>query len=370
MKMNLSRKLLLFAAAVGIIVALILPRSLIAANKSQIVEEIVARVNDDIITLSDYQKAEESLPAEVKQDCDNCTPDQINAMLTSEKKNLLRSLIDSSLLIQRAKDLGISVDTDVVKRLDSIRVQNGLPSMDALQKAVESEGLDWEDYKERIKNNLLTQRVIQQEVGGSIKIGTEDAQKYYEAHKSEFVRPEEVDISDIYFNTKGKSPEETATIEQKAETVLKRLQAGEDFAALARRNSDGPTATDGGELGLFKRGVLVPAIEKAVFALKHNEITGLIHTTDGIEILKLNEHYDEGLQPLSKVENDIEEKLYEQRIQPAMRTYLDKLRRDSYVVVKPGYVDTGSTGGSNVIQEISPNSDQIKTKRKTKKVNG
>ncbi|MGC2253122.1 MAG: SurA N-terminal domain-containing protein, partial [Candidatus Acidiferrales bacterium] len=125
-----------------------------------IIEEIIARVNNDIITLSDYQKAEASLLPEVQQDCQGCTDAKISGMVADEKKNLLRDLIDRSLLVQRAKDLNINVDTDVIKELDSIRQQNGLPSMDALEKAVEGTGANWEDYKQLLQNQLLTQRVI------------------------------------------------------------------------------------------------------------------------------------------------------------------------------------------------------------------
>ena len=338
------------AASIAILASL-LPSMLRASGN--VVEEIIARVNNDIITLSDYQKAEAGLPEQIQQECQGCPQDKVAAMLADEKKNLLRSLIDNSLLIQRAQDLNISVDTDVVKQLDQIRQQNNLPSMEALQKAVESQGIGWEDYKEQLKDSLLTQRVIQQEVGSTIKISNEDVQKYYDEHKADFVKPEEVDISEIFFKTDGKTPAEVTTIEQKADVVLKRINAGEDFGALARRNSEGPTASDGGELGIHKRGELAPEMENAVFSLHKGDTTGLIHTSGGIEILHVNQHFDAGQQPLDKVEMDIENHLYQQQIQPAMRQYLDKLRRDSYVVVKAGYTDSGSVGGSFVIKEIT-----------------
>lgn len=350
-----------FALAVSTaILALSIPAMLRASGK--VVEEIVARVNNDVITLSDYQKAESGLPEQVQQECQGCAPDKTAAMLADEKKNLLRSLIDNSLLVQRAQDLGITVDTDLVRQLDQIRQQNNLASMEALQKAVEAQGIAWEDYKEQLRNNLLTQKVIQQDVGSSIKISNEEIQNYYSQHKTDFVKPEEVDISEIFFNTSGKTPAETAAIEQKAEGVLKRLNAGEDFAALSRRNSDGPTASDGGELGVRKSGDLPPDLEKTVFALHKGDTTGLIHTSSGLEILHVNQHFDAGLQPLDKVEMDIENHLYQQQIQPAMRQYLDRLRRDSYVVVKAGYTDSGSVGGSFVIKELSP-SDKSKKKQ-------
>lgn len=331
-----------------------------------IVEEIIARVNNDIITLSDYQKAEASLLPEVQQDCQGCTDAKISGMVADEKKNLLRDLIDRSLLVQRAKDLNINVDTDVIKELDSIRQQNGLPSMDALEKAVEGTGANWEDYKQRLQNQLLTQRVIQQEVGPTVKIANDEIQKYYEAHKSEFVKPEEVDISGIFFSTENKSPQEVAAIKEKAEALEKRVKAGEDFGALAKRFSEGPTANQEGELGEFKQGELTPDIEKVVFAMKKGDSTDVIEASNppGFQIFHVNQHFEAGLQPLSKVEDDIENQLYQSRIQPALRQYESQLRKDSYVVVTAGYVDTGGASSGSVIQEVPYGSDKNKAKKK------
>ncbi|MGH9727756.1 MAG: peptidylprolyl isomerase [Candidatus Acidiferrales bacterium] len=329
-----------------------------------IVEQIIARVNNDMITMSDYQKAENSLQQEAQQDCQGCTPEKINQLVAEEKKNLLRDLIDQSLLVQRAKDLNISVETDVVKELDAVRQENKLASMDALQKAVESQGISWEDYKDQFRNKILTQKVISQEVGSTVRIGSGEVQKYYDAHKNEFVKPEGVDLSVIFFSTENKTPQQVALIQQKAEGVLKRLKSGDDFAALAKRFSEGPTSTQGGELGSYKRGQLTPDLEKLVFSLKKGDVTNVIPASNGIQIIRVNQHFDAGLQPLSNVEQDVENAIYQQKIQPAMRKYLTQLRKDSYVVVKAGYTDSGGVSGNSVIQEVPYSADGGKAKKK------
>jgi len=335
--------------------------------KGTIVEEIIARVNNDIITMSDYQKAEGALRQEAQQDCQGCTPEKINELVAQEKKNLLRDLIDQSLLVQRAKDLDINVETDVVKRLDEVRQQNKLPSMDALQKAVESQGISWEDYKSQLRDSIRTQRVISEEVGSTVHIGSDEVQKYYDAHKNEFMKPEEVDLSVIFFSTENKTPQEVAAIQQKAEGILKRLKSGDDFGELAKRVSEGPTSAQGGELGSYKRGELAPDLEKLVFGMKKGDLTDVIHTSNGLQIIRVNQHFDAGLQPLDKVEQEVENALYQQKIQPALRKYLTQLRKDSYVVVKAGYTDSGGVGGSSVIQETTYSADQGKKKKKEDK---
>ncbi|HKV28098.1 MAG TPA: peptidylprolyl isomerase [Candidatus Acidoferrales bacterium] len=356
-------KKLSFVFSIAVIV-FFLPAFVYASGS--VVEQIIARVNNDMITMSDYQKAENSLQQEAQQDCQGCTPEKINEIVAEGKKNLLRDLIDQSLLVQRAKDMDISVETDVVKRLDTVRQQNKLDSMDALQKAVESQGISWEDYKDQLRNSILTQRVISEAVGSTVRIGSDEVQKYYDAHKNEFVKPEGVDLSVIFFSTENKTPQEVTVIQQKAEGVLKRLKSGDDFAALAKRFSEGPSSAEGGELGSYKRGELTPDLEKLAFSLKKGDITDVIPAPNGLQILRVNQHFDAGLQPLSNVEQEVENDLYQQKIQPAMRKFLTQLRKDSYVVVKAGYTDSGGVSGASVIQEVPYSADQGKKKKDAK----
>jgi len=199
-------------------------------DSGKTVEEIIARVNNEIITRSEYDKSLATADEEVRQDCQGkCTPEQLQAALADRKKTTLRDLIDQSLLAQRGKDMGISVETDVVKQLDQIRISNKLGSMDDLEKAVSSQGLNWEDFKNGIRNRILTQKVISQEVGSHISIGESDGRKYYEEHKAEFVRPEQVALREIIVSTDGKKEAELPDLKKKAETSLKHVKDGEYF---------------------------------------------------------------------------------------------------------------------------------------------
>jgi parvulin-like peptidyl-prolyl isomerase len=175
-----------------------------AQGKTLVVEEIVARVNNEIITTEDVEHARTSVQSEVQQECQNCTPQQVQVQVDAKGKNLLRDLIDQSLLAQRAKDIGIKVDTEVIKRLDGIRQQYKLADMDALEKEVTKSGQDYEDFKKQIQNQLLTQELIRKEVGSRIITSHEDVVKYYNDHKSEFVRPETVVLREIFVSTEGK----------------------------------------------------------------------------------------------------------------------------------------------------------------------
>lgn len=339
----------------------------VSATEGKVVEEIVARVNNEVITRSEFERAKASADEDAKSDCQNrCTPEQLSQLVEDRKKNALRELIDQSLLVQRAKDMGISVEPDVIKQLDQIRIENKLPSMEALEEAVSKQGLNWEDFKNNIRTGLLTKKVIGSEVGSHINVPKDEIQKYYDEHKQEFMRPEQVALRSIEVNTTGKDAAEVAELKKKAETARKRIQDGEDFGEIAKRYSDGATAKQGGYLGQYKRGELSKELEDTVFNMKRNALTEVMETKQGFLIMQVLEHYDEGEQTLAKVENEISDKLYSKRMEPALREYLKTLREESYVVIKPGYQD--AAGGSNSeIQEVSATPEVTKSRKGHKK---
>ncbi|HEX4535973.1 MAG TPA: peptidylprolyl isomerase [Candidatus Acidoferrum sp.] len=346
------------------------PETKVNPNSGRVVEEIIARVNNEIITQSEYEKAKVAAADEAKQDCQgHCTPEQLQIAIEDRQKNALRDLIDQSLLVQRGKDMGLSVEPDVIKKLDQIRIQNNINSMEDLEKAVSAQGVNWEDFKNNIRNGVLTQRVISSEVGSHITIGHDEIEKYYNEHKSEFVRPEQVALRSIEVNTEKKSPEEIVELKKKAETTLKRLKDGEDFGEMAKRFSDGSTAKQGGFLGVYKRGELSKELEDTVFKMRKNDITDVMDTKQGFLILQVLEHYDEGEQTLAKVEPEITDKLYTARMEPAMREYVKTLREQSYVIIKPGYQDIAG-GGNSEIQEMSATAEASKKTKKAHKKYG
>ena len=348
--------------------AALVPSGARAQTKSLVVEEIIARVNNDVITMSDYQKAEEQLREEVAHDCQGCPQEKLFAEFKEQQKDLLRGLIDQSLMVQRAKDMGVSVESDVIKRLDDVRKQNGLASLEDLEKAVEGSGLAWEDYKTTIRNGLLTQEVVRREVGSHINIGNDEVKQYYDAHPQEFTRPEQVVLSEIFLSTEGKSPEEIESVQKKAEDLRNRVMKGDDFNEIAKRYSEGSTAKDGGDLGTFKQTELAPQLEEVVFKMEKGQITDVIQTKTGFEVLKVENHYQAGLQPQAKVENEIMNRLYMRKMQPQMRDYLGQLREESYVMVKPGYTDSAAVAGASVITEVQPTPDVAQKKKEKKKV--
>jgi len=326
-----------------------------AGQDDTVVEEIIARINNSIVTRADLRRSREQLLAESHQQ----DPPGPAGDIKEREKDLLRDLIDQQLLLQKGEELGISADTDVVKRLDELRKQIHADSMEDLEKAAQAQGVSWEEFKQNLKNSIITQHVISQEVGGHITVSQQEIQQFYDQHKSDMERPEQVRMSEILISTqtapsvktsKGEnalpeppSPEVVAAAKAKADKVYDLLKKGGDFAALAKQYSDGPTAADGGDLEYFKRGTLSNDLETMVFAMNPGGYTEPVRTNQGWVILKVTEHQTPGIPPLKEIEGRIQEQIYMTKMQPALRDYLTKLREDAYIDVRAGYTDTGAS---------------------------
>ncbi len=303
-----------------------------------VAEDIIARVNDQIITQSDYNRALSELDQEGREHGES-----MQAISTAHK-DLLRNLIDQQLWLAKGKELNITGETELVKRLDEIRKQYNLETIEDLEKAAREQGVSFEDFKANIRNQIITQEVMRQEVGEHIQMTPGEIERYYEEHKQDYAQPESMRLSEILIATgSGDDPAKVAAAKAKADDIEARLHAGGDFAQLARSFSDGPTASEGGELGQYKRGQLGKLLEDKTFDLQSGQYTDPILTRQGYIILKVVEHTPGGPRPFKEVEQDVEEAYYMGRMEPAIRDYLNKMRNEAFIQVKQGYVDSGAT---------------------------
>src|ERR1700681_3113535 len=160
---------------------------------TQVVEEIITRVNNQIITRSEFLRSKDQLKEEVKQQ-DAANADKVYGQ---REKDILRDLIDQQLLLEKGKDLGITGDTELIKRLDQMRKEMKLEAMEDLEKAAAAQGLSYEDFKQNLRNQIITQKVIGEEVGSHLSITKEEQQRFYDEHKSEMEQPEAIQLSEI-----------------------------------------------------------------------------------------------------------------------------------------------------------------------------
>jgi peptidyl-prolyl cis-trans isomerase SurA len=309
--------------------------------KTVLVERIIARINNKIITQRQFDKERETLHQQLATQYSGA---QLEQQFNLKSKDLLRDLIDQDLMVQKANDDDINVDTDVIKRLDEIRQQYNMASLEALQEAVEKDGGNWEDFKDQIKRQLLMREVISREVGSRIILTRADAQKYFEAHKEQFDSPPGVHLAEILISTEKHSAAEADTLAKKAESEL---QSGARFADVAKELSDSPSAKEGGDVGFFKEGTVSAEIAKAIANVGVGDISKTLKTQYGYMIFKVLERRVGQHPTFDQVANYVMNYLYEQKVTGGMRGFLTTLRKESYIRLAPGFVDTGAPPGGN-----------------------
>ena len=359
--------------------ALLLP-SLSPADS--VVEEIITRVNNEIITRSEYIRSRDQLKQEIQQQ----DPANADRAFTEKQRDVLRDLIDQQLLLQKGKDLGITGDTELIKRLDEMRKQMNLETMEDLEKAAEAQGASYEDFKQNLRNQIITQKVIGQEVGQHLAMSKDEVKKFYDQHRAEMEQPEQARLSEILIapklpakpapsaDAKPEPPSEAdteaalAAAQAKAQDLLDQIHKGAKFEDLAKRYSDGPSAKDGGDLQSFKRGELSKELEDKVFALKAGEVTDVIRTKQGYVILQATEHQTAGIPTLKEVEPRIQDALYMQKLQPALRAYLTTLREEAFIDYRTGYIDSGASAKQTKPVETTDKEAKAKKLKKKKKL--
>ncbi len=316
------------------------------ASDLKVVEEIVAKCNGDIVTRSDLDKAQIELSEAYRHE--GLAGAALDEKMAQESKHLLQDRIDNLLLVQKAKDLNINVDADLAKRVAAVQKQSGIADPDKFHDWVkEQSGVPFEDFRNDMKNQMLRERVIRQEVGEHISIKHEELEKYYNEHKADFVREERIFLREILVSTEGKDEAGVAAAKKKADDLVTRARRGERFPELARDNSDSITAKSFGALDPYKKGDLAPALESQVWDKPKGYVTDPITVGAGFLILHVEEHHKAGQAELAEVEGEVQDKLYAPRMQPMVRDYLTKLRKEAFLEIKPEYVDSGAAGGKD-----------------------
>lgn len=308
-----------------------------------LVDQIIAKVNGDIVTASDIDRQRKNLQAELKQR--GAKDDQIKQVVAEREKDILKDKIDQMLLVQKAKELNINVDQQFSKYQADLMKQFKVADQDKFQSMVrEQTGTPYEDWRNDIKNTMLTQRVIGQEVQSKIDVPSGEVQKYYEEHKTEFVREEQVFLQEIFLKMDGKND---AAVEKKAKDLVARAKKGEKFHELARDNSDSESAQNGGDIGGVKKGGMDPALEKIVFTNGKNFVTDPIRRPNGFLILKIAEVHQAGQAPFEAVEGEVKDRLYRPKMEPAMKAFMTQLREQAFLEIRSGFVDTGAAPGKD-----------------------
>jgi len=341
----------MFVSRFAVLMAAALPLAFAADVK--VVEEIAAKVNGEIITRGELEQSRKEIEQGLRGE--GLTGAKLQDAVKQYTSNSLRDQIDQLLLVQKAKDLSIKVDSEVTRQLADIQVQardkdgNRITDPDKFHQFIQEQtGMPYEDYRDRLVRQLLSQRVIGQEVGYRINIPEPELHKYYDEHKTEFVRKEQVYLSQIVISTEGKTPEQAAAAEKKAKDLVTRATKGEKFADLVRQYSDDPeTARNGGSLPPYQRGLMPAEMDGPAFKEKKGSILGPFKRPQGFVILRIDERFEAGQPTFEEVKEQIQEVLARPKMEPKIREFLTRLREEAFLEIKDGYIDSGAAPGKD-----------------------
>ena len=307
------------------------PAAAPASGGQEVVEEIVALVNDDIITLSDYRQMFELRIAQLR--AEPLPPEEYDKAYESVKKGLLDYMITEMLLLQKAKELGLNVGEQIKSMIQKIKEDNNLATDADLRRAVEQQGLPYEVWLKQYEDGMMREGVIYTEVARAIVLDDAEIVQYYKKNPAEFTMPTEYKLTAVYLAAETRSAEENEALKAAVDAKLK---GGASFADTAAELSDPPMKDAKGELGTFKHGELDRTLEAAVEKLKAGDTSAWVSTKNGWYLLQLTEKKESALRTFDEARKEVEDKLYNQKRAVKSEEYVKKLREQSYVkILKP-----------------------------------
>jgi peptidyl-prolyl cis-trans isomerase SurA len=322
----------LFAGFFGLALSCLVILPSPATAGSFLSDRIVAIVNGEVITQSDLDEAVFRNLSAVNPELPIGTSERVSG---NDKRFILQSLIERNLQLQLARQKGIIVEpSEVDQAISEMMRRQGIPSLDLFEKNL-PKGLSSEAYRQELKDEITLVKLVERETRSKVVIRDEEVLDYYNAHQEAYKRPSEIRLSMIFIPApKEGSPEAMQAAREKALDILSKINGGADFTETARKESSGPEALHGGDVGYFKPGDLSFSLEKAVAALSVGEVSGVVASSTGWYILKLTDQKAAEVLPFSKVRQEIQRTLFQEKQEQIYRFWLNRLRTISYVEIK------------------------------------
>jgi len=310
-----------------IFVFLLVLNSGVFFSSQEVVEEIIAVVNDDVITRSEY---EGNLRAIFQMLQSQLEGEELTKQYNLMKENLLDTMIRNMLLLQEAREKGFDVTEQVNLYIENLKKENNIETDAQLRQELRKQGMDFEAWRQELEENFLKQALIFNEVDRYIVTDDSEIVSYYKLHPEEFTEPEEYRLRVIYLSSEGKNEEE---LQSKKEEISRRISEGEEMADLATQYSEGPEKESQGDLGSFKKGELEKNLEEAVEKLNPGEIHPWLEARNGWYLLKLEEKKESRIRTFDEVKQEIEKKIFSERKRIKIDEYIDKLLNSNYIKI-------------------------------------
>lgn len=306
-------------------------------SETKVVDEVVAQVNNDVITLSKVKREIKTIvDAEVQQGKDRAAAQR----LVEEKQGeIIASLINEELMIQRAKEAGVDKDADVEvnQRFAQVMKEYGLKTLEALYKEMEKSGVNPQEVRELWRKQAIRELVVQRELHGKIywEASPKEIKDYFEKNKSKFTKPESVVLSEIFLSFAGR---DEAAVRSKAKALVAELRSGADFAKLAVENSDKPdVATTKGKVGTFEVKQLNDKFATAIKGSKIGDVTDPIDLDEvGVNILRVDDRTAASAESYFD-ERTVRMAILSEKLPSRQKEYMAKLRQGAYIKISDSY---------------------------------
>lgn len=318
---------------IGTMVAALLLSGAVA--RAELVDRVAAVVNRDVIALSEVEKRAAPELARLNQAVRD--PQKRAEERTRITKAALDNLIGEKLMEDQIKELGLSVtDAEVDAAVADVKKQNNVTDDTQFERLLSGEGFTVASYKDFLRKQMSRMKLVQLKVTPKVKVSEEDLKAAYTQYTKMESGDAEVHARHILVQVDPKAtPQQVEAARKKAEALAEEARKpGVDFAELAKKKSEGPSAADGGDLGFFRRGVMVPAFEKVAFNLKEGEVSEPVRTQFGWHVLKVEEKRSVDVAPFEQVKGELENKLKMQKTEKYVEQYVQELRQKASVEVK------------------------------------
>jgi peptidyl-prolyl cis-trans isomerase SurA len=306
---------LLFVAAVAIGAA------------HQVVEEIVAIVNDEVITFTQY-KHEYDLRIQAAQA--QFKGEELDKVVAQIKSGLLDAMVTDTLLLQMAKEKNMNVSDQMKMAIENIKKENNIESDDDLKRAVRSQGLEWESWLKQMEENIQRQSVVYSEVNRTIVLDDAEIVDYYKKHTADFVVPEEYKLRAIYLSTTEAA---ASDLEAKKKEIDAKIKAGGDFTEISGAFSDIPVKDSKGDLGNLKKNEMDKTLLAGVEKLKKGDVSPWIQAKNGLYLLKLEDKKEAKQLTFEEARKQIEDRTFGEKQGAKLAKFLETLKKKSYIKI-------------------------------------
>jgi len=300
----------------------------ISAANSEVLDKVLAVVNDELITQSELDKILNPIYIQYKK---LYAGDELLLRMEEKRREVLNHMINDKLILSEARKRDIEIDPrDIAGKIEELK--NRFPSEEAFDKALVKEGMSQADLRKNFESELLKGKFIDAEVRAKIRITPTEVKAYYDLNADKFKMVAKARVSDILIRA-GKA-EDREKARKTAEEVMVRLKAGEAFAELARVYSEGFSAKEGGDMGYLNKGQLKKEFDEVIFSLQKGEFSGIIESDGSCHIFMVTDKKGASVLSLEEAHDEIKGVLYRHKAEKRFKELIEGIKRDAYISIR------------------------------------